>query len=72
MIRASATTHTIYFDNLGQYYPCSRGHLHRGQYALNDWMQCECDHDELLVMSENQGICMQCGKVSALVKEPHV
>jgi len=59
----SFTTFFIYhFGGNEQVWPCRHGHVHRGDYAQEGWLECECDHPGVIVLGDDWGMCFDCGK----------
>lgn len=59
-----------------QIWRCRNGHAHRGEYAQEDFIRCECGHSTLLLQSDNgiDGLagevsCVDCGTPFTLVLE---
>lgn len=58
---------TIHLDEHGQFYCCWCGFQHRGEHALDDWLQHHCTHREPLIKLNDpdtgQLLCGQCGMI---------
>ena len=63
---------TLWFDaNGNEEFPCHCGEIHRGDYALYDFLHHNCRHPEILAPDDlvpDQLLCASCGQVFAMIQ----
>ena len=67
MTKAYSDDITIFLEGNEQVYPCRCGETHRGEYGFYDYFHHTCDHDEVLMLHEDIGYCIACGKTISII-----
>jgi len=67
--KTGSTNRTIHIEDWKEVYPCICGETHRGDYALYDYMHCNCPHNDGLFLIGGQALCVMCGKVFSVQSE---
>lgn len=68
-----SSNRTYEFDGGGErVFSCQRGgpHIHRGEYAMEDFYMCSCPHSEVILLpDEDSASCGMCGKEIQVIRK---